>query len=122
MNLVYVCHAFSGGPDSIAENKFNASRFVKSFMLAGDAVVCPQLYLDQCFDEATERDLAMKQCLLLLRKCDRVYVCGDWLTPGMIEEVHEAQKAGIKIVSFGSQKIWSPGRVEEDKPAIEDDP
>jgi hypothetical protein len=121
MNLVYLCHCFSGGPKSIAENKYNASRWAKSFMLAGDAVVSPQLYLDQCFDEATERELAMEQCLALLRKCDRVYVCGEWITSGMIEEILEAQKLGIKIITFGVPKVWSTD-AENNQPSIEDDP
>lgn len=122
MKLVYLCHAFSGGPKPIGENKYNASCWAKSFMLAGDAVVAPQLYLDQCFDEATERELAMEQCLALLRECERVYVCGEWITSGMIEEIREAQKLGIKIVTFGTPRVWSPEGTERDQQDLEDDP
>lgn len=122
MKLVYLCHAYSGGPKSISENKWNASRFAKAFMLAGDAVIAPQLFLDSCFDEETEREDAMRECIKLLAKCDRVCVCGEWITEGMLREITEAQKLGIKIVSFGCPRIWSPDGTEKDEPAIEDDP
>ncbi len=104
---IYIIHAFSGGPDGIEKNVDSVRLVARSIAEFGDIPVCPQLWLPQIFDEATERQKAMALCLQMLASCDVVQVHGRYLTAGMIEELAHAVKLGKPITQFGGVKLIS---------------
>ncbi len=94
MKVVYLCHPFSG---DVAANCERVRRFclaVKREVVP----IAPHLLLPQYIDEATERELALRHGLALLRLADEVWVISDHVTPGMHGEIVEGRKLGIPIL------------------------
>jgi len=96
MKVVYLCHPFSG---DIAVNCERVRRFclaVKREVVP----IAPHLMLPRYIDEATERDLALRHGLALLRLADEVWVLSDRVSPGMHGEIVEARKLGIPVLNM----------------------
>lgn len=93
MKVVYLCHPFNG---DIPSNRERVRRFclaVKREVVP----IAPHLMLPHYIDEATERELALRHGLALLRLADEVWVLSDRISPGMQGEIVEARKLGIPV-------------------------
>lgn len=95
--LVYICSPYAGDIEKNTENARGYSRFaVEQGMLP----VAPHLLFPQFVDERTERHLALKMGMVLLSKCEQVWVFGDVVSEGMVAEINRAGKMRKKIHYF----------------------
>ena len=91
--MVYICHPYRSDP---AGHRMAIRAICRHLTNVNQLPIAPQLYLPQFLDESTERDIAIRFCLLLLAFCDEVRVYG---TPseGMKLEIAEAERLGIPV-------------------------
>ena len=59
--------------------------------------MAPHLLFPQFMDEATERWLGLKMGIVLLSKCEQVWVFGDVISEGMAAEIAKAKKQHKRI-------------------------
>lgn len=97
--LVYVCSPLSG---DIAANQENARRYCRSVVERGGIPLAPHLLFPQFMDDTREedRDLALLMNLVLLSKCDQLWVFSKTISRGMSMEIAKAQKQHKKIRYF----------------------
>lgn len=92
--LVYVCSPFAG---DIETNVNKARRYSRHALDKGNIPITPHLLFPQFMDDDKERKLAMHFNYVLLGKCEEIWVFGDYISPGMKEEVKIAEKRKMKI-------------------------
>ena len=95
--LVYICSKYSG--DTV-KNTEAARRYSRFAVDQGAIPFAPHLLLPQYMDEETERELAMFMDMILLGKCDEIWVFGDEESAGMKAEIARAEKLGKTIKYF----------------------
>lgn len=95
--LVYICSPFSG---DVERNTFKAREYSRYAIQRGCIPLAPHLLFPQFMSEETERELAMQMDLILLTKCDELWVFGDKVTNGMAAEINKAERKHIKIRYF----------------------
>lgn len=95
--LVYICSPFSG---DVERNTYKAREYSRYAIQRGCIPLAPHLLFPQFMSEETERELAMQMDLILLTKCDELWVCGDKVTKGMAAEIDKAERKHIKIRYF----------------------
>lgn len=98
--LIYVCSKYSGDTVSNTEAAKRYSRFAVD---QGAIPIAPHLLLPLYMKEETERDLAMFMDLVILGKCDELWVFGDEVSTGMCMEIAKAKKHCKKIRYFDSK-------------------
>ena len=115
MKLVYISSPYnSESPDDIERNTFDALRACEETYnlnrFAEDDIIpiTPHVnfpYLDG--QNANEKTDGTKIKLLLLSKCDEMWVAGDRITENMRDEIHAAVRMEIPVLSMGmeSKKI-----------------
>lgn len=88
--LVYICSPFSG---EIEQNIENARRYSRFAVDGGYIPIAPHLLFPQFMDDRNpkERDLAMFMDIVLMGKCDEVWVFGDIISEGMTIELTKAR-------------------------------
>lgn len=94
--LVYVCSPFAADPEG---NTVKARRYGRFAVDSGTIPVIPHLMYPQFMSEKTERELAMHFNMVLLRKCQEVWVFGE-PSEGMKAEIAKAKKHDMKIRYF----------------------
>ena len=105
MRVVYVAHRLSGDwPGNTAA----AREFVKHAAHHGVAPVAPYLTLDGLLVEPDDRELGLEIDLVLLARCDEVWLCGPVISPGMLLELDAARARGIPV----SRWLTVEGRIE----------
>ena len=88
--LVYICAPFSG---DIEANKKTATAFAAYAYQNGCIPVTPHLLFPFMNDESKqERELALHMDLVLMGKCQEVWVLSERITTGMNAEIEKAQK------------------------------
>ena len=92
--VIYVCHPYRSDP---AANREQVRKISRQLARAGHLPLAPQVYLPAFLDEATERALAMKLCLRMVRLAEEIRVCGK-PSEGMRQEIDEAYRLGIPII------------------------
>ena len=95
--LVYVCSPYSGG---IEANTAKARAFCRFAVMKRVIPVAPHLLFPQFMSEERERNLALFMGIVLLVKCDEVWVFGSRISEGMAEEIEKAKKMRKKIRYF----------------------
>lgn len=95
--LVYICSPYAGDTQKNAELARKYSRFAAD---SGVVPIAPHLLLPQFLSEETERELAMSMNMVILGKCEELWVFGDTVTDGMAAEIKEAEKLKTKIRYF----------------------
>ena len=104
--LVYICSPFSGDIPGNTEKAIRYSRFaVDSHAIP----IAPHLLFPLFMDEETERDLAMFMDLVLLGRCEELWVFGDTKTAGMKAEIKKAKRKKIRIRYF-TEDLKEAGR------------
>lgn len=92
--LVYICSPYAGDTHKNVKNARIYSRFAID---NGCIPLTPHLMYPQFMSEEKERGLAMHFNYVLLGKCDQIWVFGDDLSFGMLEEIRIAKKRKMKI-------------------------
>lgn len=98
--LVYVCSKYSG--DTVTNTE--AAKRYSRFAVDQDAIpIAPHLMLPLYMREDTERNLAMFMDMVILSKCDELWVFGEKASVGMRLEIAKAKKQRKKIRYFDSK-------------------
>lgn len=100
--LVYVCSPFSGD----VERNVEKARMFCRFTLENNAIpLAPHLLFPQFMDDDNpeERELAMWMNMILLGKCNELWVFGDTISAGMTKEIEKAKKRNQTIRYFSDQ-------------------
>ena len=100
--LVYVASPFAG--DTV-HNISMAKKYCQ-FVVSNNAIpLAPHLLYPQFMDDGdkTERELGLFFALVLLGKCDELWVFGNIISNGMAKEIAKAEKRGIPIRRFNDK-------------------
>lgn len=97
--MVYICSPYA---DDILNNERKARVFSKFAVKQCAMPVTPHLLYPQFMDERnpTDRELGLFFGLVLLSKCDQVWVFGSMISSGMAREIRKAKAKGIPIRYF----------------------
>ena len=96
--LVYICAPFSG---TVKENVLKATRFAEFAFNRGCIPLTPHLLFPFMDDSnGKERDLAIFMDIILMGKCQEVWVLGDIISKGMSLEIEKAKKRRQPIRYF----------------------
>ena len=99
--LVYVASAYSG---DVTTNTEKAKQYCRFAMEQGQIPLAPHLMFPQFMndDDSAERELAIFMDVILLGKCDELWVFGDSISEGMSVEIDVAKKRRQPIRYFNS--------------------
>lgn len=100
--LVYICSPFAGDTESNTEKARRYSRFaVRNACIP----LAPHLLFPQFLDDAVpaERSLAMFMNMVLLGKCEQLWVFGGTVSVGMAAEIEKAEKRNMPVRYFTEQ-------------------
>lgn len=95
--LVYICSPFSGDIEGNTKKAREYSRFAVD---QGAIPLAPHLLLPQFMSEQTERELAMFMDMVLLGRCEQIWVFGNQISNGMAAEIEKAKQNNMKIRYF----------------------
>lgn len=97
--LVYICSPYS---DDILNNERKARVFSKFAVRQGMIPLTPHLLYPQFMDEndPAERELGLFFGMVLLSKCEQVWVFGSRISSGMVKEIYKAECKGIPVRYF----------------------
>lgn len=95
--LVYICSPYSGDIEANTQKARNYSRFAVE---QGAIPLAAHLLLPQFMSEKNERDLALFMAMVLLGRCEEVWVFGTIITSGMAAEIAKAKKKSRTIRYF----------------------
>jgi len=89
--LVYICSPFSG---DIEINNKRTREFCRFALDKGNIPLAPHLMFPQFMNDndEKERDLAIFMDIILMGKCQEVWVLGDVISKGMSIEIEKAKK------------------------------
>ena len=96
--LVYICAPFNG---IVKENVLKATQFVEFAFNCGCIPLTPHLlfpFMDDSNEK--ERDLAIFMDIILMGKCQEVWVLGDVISRGMSIEIEKAKKRRQPVKYF----------------------
>ena len=95
--LVYICSPYSGDIERNTEKARYYSRFAVD---QGVIPLAAHLLLPQFMSEIKERDLTLFMDLVLLGRCEQVWVFGETISSGMSMEIARAKKKNMTIRYF----------------------
>ena len=95
--IVYICSPYAG---EVAANVENARRYSRFAVDAGYIPIAPHLLFPQFLSEETERELAIFMDLVLLGKCEQLWVFGGEVSDGMRREIGRAKQKNMTIRYF----------------------
>lgn len=100
--LVYICSPYSGD----IERNVEMARAYCRFALENNAIpFAPHLLFPQFMDDdiPAERELAMFMNMVLLGKCNEIWVFADIISAGMAQEIEKAKRRKQLIRYFNNQ-------------------
>ena len=99
--LVYICSPYSG---NVKENTERTKRFCRYALDHGQIPLAPHLMFPQFMNDndPKERELALFMDIVLLGKCQELWVLGEEITDGMLVEIETAKKRKQKVRWFSS--------------------
>lgn len=95
--MVYICSAYSG---NVATNVEKTKRYCRYAVDHDCMPVAPHLMYPQFMNETTEREQGIHMALVLLGKCEEIWVIGNHLSEGMAIELEQAKWWGKNIRYF----------------------
>ena len=100
--MVYICSPYSG---DIAHNERKARIYSRFAVLQGAIPITPHLLYPQFMDEndPSERELGLFFGMVLLTKCEQVWVFGNVISGGMDKEIRKAKSKGIPVRYFAEE-------------------
>ncbi|SHF30829.1 protein of unknown function [Thermoanaerobacter uzonensis DSM 18761] len=105
--FVYICHPYSANP---AANRVKFDKIFRFIRNNFKEVVpfSPVHAFSEFYDDRKEEDRkeVLKLCTDVLKKCDEVWVFGNWeSSEGCRLEVKTAEESGIKIKFFNDEEV-----------------
>lgn len=97
--LVYICSPFAGD----VENNVNMARVYSRFAVRNACIpIAPHLLFPQFVDDSipVERAIGMFMGMVLLGKCDQIWVFGSRVSAGMAAEIEKAEKKKMPVRYF----------------------
>ena len=95
--IIYICSPYAGD----IEKNVNAARGYSRFAVdKGFIPLAPHLLFPQFLSEETERELAIFMDLVLLGKCEQLWVFGGEVSDGMRREIGRAKQKNMTIRYF----------------------
>jgi len=100
-SLVYIASPYSGDIENNVKLARDYCRFAVSEGVNPVAahLLYPQFLKD---NDLEQRQLGLALALELLRKCDQIWVFGEYISKGMAGEIDEAERVGITVVYKGN--------------------
>lgn len=100
--LVYIASPYAG--DTI-RNTDCARGYCRFAVGKGCIPLAPHLHYPQFMDDGdkAQRELGLRFSIILLGKCDELWVFGDTVSDGMKREISKAKKRGIPIRYFNGK-------------------
>lgn len=100
--LVYICSPFA---NNIEYNTNRARGYCRFAVSEGCIPLAPHLHYPQFMDEFDKesRELGLCFTLILLGKCDELWVFGDRVSEGMAREIAKAKRRGMPIRYFNDK-------------------
>jgi len=97
--LVYIASPFAG---DVENNIHRAREYCKFAVNKGCIPLAPHLHYPQFMDDSdpSSRELGLKFALVLLAKCDELWVFGETISQGMAREIAKAENRGMPIRYF----------------------
>lgn len=95
--LVYICSPYAG---DVENNTARARVFCRFAVIKKAIPIAPHLLFPQFMSEERERRLVLFMGMVLLGKCDEVWVFGERISEGMLAEIEKAKKMWKKIRYF----------------------
>lgn len=100
--LVYICSPYAG---DVAKNVKRAIEFSRFAVDKGQIPIAPHLLFPQFMSEDNERELILFMDLILMGKCQEVWVLGDTITEGMSLEIEKARKRRQTVRYFNDDFV-----------------
>ena len=102
--LVYIASPFAGDPE---RNTERARGYCRLAVSKGYIPLAPHLFYPQFMDDddCETRELAIFFALVLLGKCDEIWVFGERISEGMEREIAKARKRNMPIRYFNSRCV-----------------
>ena len=99
MPLIYICSPFSSNPEA---NTKRAREFCRFALEHGRIPLAPHLMFPQFMSDKdpTERDLALFMDIVLMGKCQELWVLGNEVSAGMAIEIEKAKKRRQRVRYF----------------------
>lgn len=97
--LVYICSPFAG---DTRRNIRKARKYSRFALMQHTIPFAPHLLFPQFMDDnnPAERSLAMKMNMIMLGRCEELWLFGDTISAGMKREIAKAKRKGMKIRWF----------------------
>lgn len=97
--LVYICSPFAGDEERNMEKARKYSRYA---VRQACIPVAPHLLFPQFMDDSVpaERSISLFMGMVLLGKCEQVWVFGSTISAGMAAEIEKAEKKNMLIRYF----------------------
>lgn len=104
LSLVYIASPFAGDTERNTERARGYCRFVVS---KGCIPLAPHLLYPQFMDDCDreQREFGLRFALVLLTKCDELWVFGDKISEGMSREIAKAKRKGKPIRYFNNKCV-----------------
>ena len=103
--LVYICSPYKG---DVENNTRRARDYSKFAISKGCLPLAPHLLYPQMLSEDIpgERELGLTFALILLSKCDELWIFGSHISDGMRRERHKAKRKGMPIRYFSDEEVY----------------
>jgi hypothetical protein len=100
--IVYIASPFAGDTETNTRRARGYCRFAVS---KGAIPLAPHLLYPQFMDDddAEQRALGLRFAIVLLGKCDELWVFGERISEGMAAEIAKAKKRDMPIKYFNSK-------------------
>ena len=95
--LVYICCPFSG---DVSGNIERAKKYSRYAVDRKAIPIAPHLLFPQFMSDDAERELALFMDMVLLGKCEELWVFGELVTEGMSAGIAKAKRKNMKIRYF----------------------
>jgi hypothetical protein len=100
--LVYICSPFAGDTEYNINRALGYCRFAVS---QGCIPLAPHLHYPRFMDDLDKesREMGLYFALVLLSKCDELWVFGDKVSEGMNREIAKAKRRDMPICYFNNK-------------------
>lgn len=100
--LAYICSPYAG---DIEHNINRARGYCRFAVSKGCIPFAAHLHYPQFMDEsdAEHRKLGLRFALILLGKCDEIWVFGERISDGMAAEIAKAKRRGMPVRYFNNR-------------------
>lgn len=97
--VIYVCSKYKG---NVKKNTKKTIEYCRMVYQLGHIPIAPHLYIPRWLDDNNpeEREQGLKLGLRALRHCDEIWVFGDFISEGMLQEIEFAEANNIPIRHF----------------------